>query len=256
MRLFISFAQRLRNAVTVVAEFTIKSDPSAEFDPVQEDSLKFQAQRAVGQWYDTVQDTLLLVHDPDALQSFEITISPAAPVMPADNQPEWYKAQVLRLQDFWLLLVELGSARSWSQIQFAACLPNAFAAVLHPEQGLADRSLKGQRRTWAAVLQAEKLLASESLPRASHAALSKLLNDMAWHRLQLAREIYLVGTEGSWSSQNAQIKEQAFLMCSGSCCTKFDLEDLFAHLVQVSRSSNSNSPMNKCFACTLIHGTS
>ena len=216
--------------------------------------MEFQAKRAAGEWFTTIKKTLKLIHDPAALRRFHVTISPGAPVLqedPETSELRWYSEEARKLQEFWTLLVELAAARAWSQCQYAHCLPNAFAVALHPNTLVADRSLREQRRTWLAVLQAERLVANGGLEAGDQQLVKQLLVDIAWNRLQVAREIYLVGSEAGWSSQNPEVREQARLLCSGPANTKYGCEDVFAHLVSVGRASNMTVAMNKLSALVL-----
>ncbi|CAE7909655.1 unnamed protein product, partial [Symbiodinium necroappetens] len=165
----------------------------------QESALEFQTRRATGSWYKTVMKTLNLIHDPRALRRFGTTISPSAPVV-TDDDPraatQWFCSERRKLDDFWSLLTEIASARVWSQIQFATCVPNTLVAALHANSAVANESLQEQRRTWAAVLHTEKLLANQKLEPGIHESLLNLMNDMAWNRLQVARETFLVCQRG------------------------------------------------------------
>ena len=215
--------------------------------------MQFQADRSTGAWYRTVLETLRLAHSPAALRKFGVTVAERSAAPPPDAElPAWVMEDKKTLAEFWELLLELASARAWSQVQFTICQPCSFVSALHRDTALADRSLQEHRRVWEAVLKAERAVAGHLPPRKKE-ALTALLHNLAWNRLQLAREVFLVGTEGGWSSRDAQIREQAAVMAKGPTTTKFDLEDLFAHLVHVGRSSNSNTPMNKQLAHHKYH---
>ena len=213
---------------------------------MQDGTQCFLAKRAAGAWYGSVQNTLKLVDDPAALKRINITVPQGSLVMAEEEEPQWLRLEKVKLAEFWTLATEIASARSWSQTQFVMCQPHGFAASLHPDEQLANACLREQRRVWECVLIAERAVGPHSeLSAGQKQALTSLLQELAWNRIQISREVYLTAQESAWNAGDARIREQAKLLFSGQGNTKFDLEDVFAHLSQVARSSNSNTPMNK-----------
>ena len=194
-------------------------------------------------------ETLDLVHSNAALQSFNVTTSATAEAIePEDDESteQWFLDECLLVQRFWKLLTEVASARSWSQVQFQVCQPNALAIALHTDRALAQRSLREQRNVWNAVIQAERAAAPDStLEHGLKESLGKLLLDLGWNRLQVARESFLVCQAAGWDVEHPEVQSQARCIFSGPAQTKWELEDLFAHLASVARSANLPTAMNK-----------
>ena len=167
-----------------------------------------------------------------------------------DASEQWFLDECKKLEKYWRVLVEIGSARSWSQIQFHVCQPNSLAVVLLNDRSAAQAGLDVIREVRDAVLAAERAAAADSgTPPADREAISALLQDLAWNRLQTARESWLVCEEGQWRADDPDIQLQAEHLFSGEANTKWSLEDLFSHLATIARSTNLPTAMNKTLAC-------
>ena len=85
--------------------------------------MQFQANRASGgAWFTTVRTTLQRLHDRQALESFGVTVSMSAPpLLPQDPDAseQWFLGECKMIEKYWRVLIEISSARSWSQIQLA-----------------------------------------------------------------------------------------------------------------------------------------
>ncbi|CAE7226220.1 unnamed protein product [Symbiodinium sp. CCMP2592] len=225
-------------------------------------TIEFQASRAKGSWFSTVVNTLHLIHEPQALQRINITPATAAAILEDDDclaTEPWFLDECELVAKFWKLLVELSAARCWSQIQFTTLQPGALAVVLSQDHGpfsTAQRLLDRQQDVWTAVLRAEQAVTPDSkVPPAVKAALTQILQDLGWNRLQVAREAMMECEAGNWKATDRRVQEQARCLFAGPAQTKWDLEDLFAHLVSVSRSANLPVAMNKWtryFYCTTM----
>ena len=158
----------------------------------------------------------------------------------------WLADEKRRLTDFFTLLIELASARAWSQIQFATCQPNGLAACLNPNRAIGQQMIDWSKRIWKAVLAAESLVETNKLPNTVKKELKKiLLYDVCWNQLQIARECYLICEKASWDANHPDIQRMAKQMFGGPANTKYTLEDLFAHLTSVGKLSSLATPMNK-----------
>ncbi|CAE7563238.1 unnamed protein product [Symbiodinium sp. CCMP2592] len=211
----------------------------------QASTMKFQATRAAAGWFDVVRDTLHLIHEREALQRFNVTTSVSTSILEEDDdlaKEPWFLEESELVDTFWKLLVELASARSWSQVQFSTIQPCALAIALSPDNGpnsLAQKLLHEQRDTWNAVLKAERSAASDSkLDPGVRSALNQVLCDLGWNRLQVSREAMLECTAANWKVSDQRVLETARCLFAGQAQTKYHLEDLFAHLVSVARASN------------------
>lgn len=166
-----------------------------------------------------------------------------------DFTESWQIQELGKLQEYWCLLYELASARCWSQSLYTTCLPNSFAALLHDDRGLAQQHLDLIHRTLEAVQKAESLVFGDLDPSCSKKvkeAVHKLLvNDLAWNRLQVTRELWARCEGCHWQVSDSELQE--FLRALFGHCpnTKFDLEDAFAHLASVGRMSSMATAMSK-----------
>ena len=215
---------------------------------MQASTIQFQADRAAGAWFQTVVETLNLIHSSSALQAFNITTCQSAePIQDSDDERDepWFKDECVKVEGFWKLLTELASARAWSQVQFQVCQPNALAVVLHGDTVLGQQGLRQQEAVWAAVIAAERAVATgSSSPPTVQESLKHVLQDLGWNR----RECLLVCTGAGWVAGDPEVQTQARCIFSGPAQTKWELEDLFAHLASVARSSNLPTAMNKHLA--------
>ena len=215
--------------------------------------MNFQANRSAGAWYLYILESLGTLHSPDALQTF-ITVGVGGGD-PAENDEEpaaWIQDETSRLEIFVRLLIELASARAWSQMMYTNCQPNSFVGILHPQQTLAKQLFTHQHGVWEGVLHAEKCLhdpdLSPKIGKDIKKELEKRLDDVCWHELQLAREIFIVCASCDWDISNHDVLQLARRIFGVPWNTKFDLEDLFAHLASVSKMTSLATAMGKPLA--------
>lgn len=163
--------------------------------------------------------------------------------------PAWIQEETERLQTYVRLLVELASARSWSQIMFVNCCPNNFVGVLHEDPRVAEQLSNHQKSIWEGVLLAEQHVHDKALktPKDVAQELKLRLEDVCWHELQLGREIYITCAAANWRKDHPSVVELAQRIFSVPWNTKFDLEDLFAHLASLSKMTSLATAMSKCF---------
>ena len=192
---------------------------------------------------------VLQVHDHEIISQF--TSSDFSTVSGNDDSDPtlepWMQDEVDRVNNFFELLIELASARAWSQMLFVSCFPFGLAAVLHEDAKVADQMLAQHRISFQAILSAEKVVTTktEKVTRLNREEVTKRLSDISFQNFQLCREVYGLCEQCGWSSQHPEIQQIARLLFGGPCETKYNLEDLFAHLVSVSKMSSLTTPMNK-----------
>lgn len=159
---------------------------------------------------------------------------------------QWLRDETELLESYVSLLVELASARSWSQMVFTNNLPLAFAGVFHEDPRSAAQLLQYQKRIWEAVLKAETMASDTTVPKRIREELKERLYDVSWNQLQVSREIYVQCAKSNWEVGDPKIKELSRMCFGGPCNTKADLEDLFAHLASIAKMSTLATPMSKC----------
>lgn len=168
---------------------------------------------------------------------------------PQDNEDDpWVKEEIEKLKTYLILLVELASARSWSQIMYSHCAPNNLAAIFHSDHRVAQQMLNLHHNVWKGVLQAEEVVFTPSpgVARDLKAEVRKrLCNDVCWNELQIAREAFVICDSVGWDASDPIIQQMGHRIFGVPANTKFDLEDLFAHLASVSKTSSLATPMSK-----------
>ena len=209
--------------------------------------MKFQAGRCAGEWYGYILQSLQTLHSPDDLRHF-ITVDLGGQDPEPDGvgfESPWIKEETSRLESFSRLLIELASARSWSQMMYTNNSPNCFVGVLHPTLG--QQLLNHQKSLWEAILLAERFVhdPSQKIEKHIKRELEKRLEDVCWHELQLAREVFITCASSEWDASNPTVVALAQRIFGVPVNTKFDLEDLFAHLTSVSKMSSLATPMSK-----------
>ena len=221
----------------------LKCHSSYSTKPMQESNLAWLAGRAGGAWYDVIWQSLATLHDPSVLERF-LTIDVSGHENMADQA--WIGEERKRLDSYFCLLIELASSRSWSQMMFTNCSPNSLVGCLHPSNQVRQQLLHHQRDTWEAILRAEQVVFGEFAgSRAVRACVQQRLDDISWYQIQLARETYVVCARNNWQSGNPEIEELTKAIFNNPYCTKYQLEDLFAHLSSVSKLSSLATPMGK-----------
>lgn len=193
-------------------------------------------------WFDTVLKSLSTFHDADQLDQF-ITVQVGD--RPDDlGDCDWLTAEKSRLQTYLAMLIECAAARSWSQMLFVMCEPNSLASVLYHHVPTAKQMLEQSKKKWEAILKAEEFIKDRTANKATQTIVRKLLGFVGWNRLQCARECFLECEKGQWKVESQNIIGLARVMFGGPCQTKFDLEDLFAHLAKLSK-AHQPTAMNK-----------
>ena len=219
----------------------------------QEASLRWQAHRSTGEWFVSILESLGGRHNDEILSKFiSCDTSSVAEGLPV-NEP-WFTEEKERLNVFFNLLVELASARAWSQMPFVNVPPYNFAAVLHEDSTIAQQHMEHCRVSWHAILAAESASSPgrrvDVLNRDVKKAVTDRLRDISFQSFQVTREVMALCEECGWKANHPSLQKLAQRMFGGPCETKFSLEDLFAHLTSVAKLSNLTTPFNKCLCWT------
>ena len=218
------------------------------YDPWKAACLAWQAQRCAGHWFTFVLESLATIHDPNVVGKF-ITIEVGSVDSPPEDEDEpWIAEEIQKIKTYMMLLIELASARSWSQIMYSNCSPNNLASIFHPDQRVAQQLLNLNRTVWTGVLAAEGIVYGRdpAVPKDLKAEVRKrLCNDVCWNQLQLAREAFIICDRAGWVVGDPLVQQLGHRMFGVPANTKFDLEDLFAHLASVSKTSSLATPMSK-----------
>ena len=85
-----------------------------------------------------------------------------------------------------------------------------FAIVQHESFEHRERGMNVLKRIWEAALNAEKVLSHPDTRADVRASLKQVLDHMAWHKGQVARELFLVCQQGEWKAGDQQIRQLVF----------------------------------------------
>ena len=194
-------------------------------------------------------ESLGCLHNDDVLSKFiSCDSSSYAEGLPVNEG--WFTEEKERLNCFFNLLVELASARAWSQMPFVNTPPYSIAAVLHEDSTIAQQHMDHCRGIWHSILAAESASSPgrrmEVLNRDVKKAVKDRLDDISFQSFQVTREIMALCEECDWKANHPTLQVLAQRVFGGPCETKYGLEDLFAHLTSVAKLSNLTTPFNKC----------
>lgn len=214
-----------------------------------------------GTWFPWILESFAVMTNAGALRSFGIMTETPLTAQTGGLEA-WQLEEQKRLTSFFDLLVELASARAWSQILFSTLVPNSLSGVLSMNAAARKTALKYLKETWDAVLAAEDFVQRKDKANAAlRMQVKGKLAELAWNQLQLAREIYAVCALDDWKADGPNVQAMARALFQGPANTKYDLEDAFAHLASVSKTTTQSTAMNKrlayeahtCFCLALRH---
>lgn len=211
--------------------------------PDKDSSLEWQGRRASGEWFQPIIQSISTLHDEESLKWF-LTVGALGDQIPVDEP--WLLEEKKRLETFCYLLVELASARAWSQMMFTNNVPHALVGIMHPSEQVAAQLHSHHQKIWSAVLKAEQMMVDTTVSKEARKLLKSLLmNDLCWQQLQIAREIYITCERAGWVANHPSVITLVNRLFGAPFNTKYDLEDLFAHLVSVAKLSSQATPMGK-----------
>ena len=214
---------------------------------IQVESLRWQANRACGSFFSTIQKILGLLHDDSALVKLGITFPLGDEAVDGDSY--WIEGERNTLHTFMTFLVHLSSYRAWSQMQFAMMLPQALACVHHESNTAREDGMVRIDTIIEAVLRTERQVydASSTLNPRLKKKVTKLLQQMSWNALQLGRESMAICSDCGCDSANEELRLFTFLLFGRMANTKFLLEDCFNHVSDISRRHAKNHTMQRSF---------
>ena len=186
------------------------------------------------------------MHDSENLRKLTVTL-PTPDMHAVDASEDFVARDKDLLQKLFRFSYELASIRCWSQMQFAVQIPHLLAMVHHENHDLRWEAMERADTTWQAFLLAERLVHVDKDPQALRkGGLQDCLKEAAWHQLQLARESYCICRNAHWDPRDAELRLFSWLMYGRPANTKFMLEDVFAHLADISRRHAKNETMQRC----------
>ena len=190
--------------------------------------MRWKAARARSQtWYPTIVEIMTSIHSADTLKRLHISLS--------GTRSSDLTDEVALLEKYANLAIEISSARCWSNAQFTICLPSFLAVVHHADTAERERGMRYIKKLWDCVLIAEKTLSDDKTDVHVRDALDQVLTHMAWHKGQIAREIYLQCRAADWKHTDQQVRQLAFSLFGTHANTKHFLEDTFSHLADVAK---------------------
>lgn len=144
----------------------------------QEELAAWAADRTAGSWQRCIVETLQLMHDPELFRRLGLMDGGTAQ---PDDDHQWVREELQWAKLAFNLIVEIASSRAWSQMMFSIMLPNMTAGLLATSEQRRTGTLNVMRILVNALMEAEK---NTHIP-----GLRKVLDDIAFHKLQLVREL-------------------------------------------------------------------
>ncbi|CAE7240238.1 unnamed protein product, partial [Symbiodinium sp. CCMP2456] len=189
-----------------------------------------------------------------SLRMIYVTTQPAAQEyydaiqIQKQGQESWVQEETAFLETTWKVLLEISSARCWSQAMYSTCMPFALSAVFGPSDTHGP-AMDFIRKLDAGLADAHRLLATEPGSVAA-TAVTALLKDLWWHRTQLALEGIQTCRNSGFSARCAELRSFVFCCFGGPANTKHTCEDVFSHLHNVvQRSQKGAEVMSKQLGC-------
>ena len=96
---------------------------------------EWNAGRVTMDWYTHVSNSLATLSNPKILTRFGLLVETSEVY---NTFAEWLEDDRDKMTTYFRLVVELASARVWSQQMFSTCFPYMIASVLHPSKHLRD----------------------------------------------------------------------------------------------------------------------
>ena len=218
--------------------------------------MRWQAERACGSFYRTILRTLGLLHADSVLEKLGISFPPTdANFAIEEHDLYWVESERRTLQCFSNFLIHLAAYRAWSQMQFTMMLPQALACVHHETVRVRQEGLDRLEGFVEAVLNIENAVYHDNpnpLPRRLKAKVERLLQDVSWTVLQLARECMATCRDCHFDSGDEELRRLTFLLFGRMANTKYFLEDVFNHVADVSRRHAKNHVMQRCLGQILV----
>ena len=214
-------------------------------------SLRWQAARSACSWYATLCKTMSLLRDRPCLTRLGLTFPHTLGMgqQTDDVAPPWLVEECGLVDKLFRFITNLCSFRAWSQVSFCMLLPQAFAVVHHENVEARQGLLQRVRNITEAVLRAEgvvfKMEGAAAVDELVRADLEKVLHDVGFHALQMAREGMGVASEAGWRADDAELRLWSFLVFARPCSTKFMLEDVFNHVSDVARRQSKNHTLQR-----------
>ena len=144
------------------------------------------ADRALGFWSKCIVESFRLLESKELFQKLGMETSGVT--MAEDRRNEsWVQEELALTRMVYNMLIHVSAARAWSQTMFSMRLPQLCAGMLHENLDAKQGSCHVMHRITDAVLAAERKMGKPGV--------TQCLDQMAWHKLQVARELMKIGSE-------------------------------------------------------------
>ena len=134
-------------------------------------------------------------------------------------------------------------------MQFAMMVPQSLACVHHETADAREQGMERVKGMVESVLNTEDAFYHNqpaALPKTVKTRLNRLLKDLSWNALQLARECMGVCRACDYNCSDQELRLFTFMLFGRSANTKFFLEDVFNHVADMSRRHAKNHVMQRC----------
>lgn len=182
--------------------------------------LRWSADRATGQWYQTIVAMIGKLVGPDTTERLRLTKPSDSHVFDPSN-PQLQDECNLVQQNAELVLT-LACNRAWSQCHFGLVFPYCLVRIM---------SKNPTEKTRAKILLrnlADGILALEDRVQSAHvkSPLHALYSDLGTVQWQVTREILIQGIKVDWSPDDEELRKIAFSCNNGPTTTKYCLENV------------------------------
>ena len=204
---------------------------------------QWNASRSEGHWFNTVLALYNVLQEAETCELLDLRQAPPNNVEPLALDAPGIARDVALVKLLFKFVVELCSARCWSQLHHSLCLPWAFARV-----GVDSAQRRASARSFFQKLEGSLLKFDTVLkknPKNEH--LNALSRDIATLDWVSVREILITGHKVGWDLEAAELHQLCWSMFAAPSESKSSCENCFAWL---SDSASRQSKANKFAAYT------
>ena len=192
------------------------------------DKLVFQAARSLGLWYETVLGFAQLLQEPHVLRGLDLRCHDNDnPALSLDNATVQVDCKICRMS--WNFVVELSSARVWSQMHHSICFPHCFVRIFAEKDSDLDASEHFLQSLSKCMRNVDEAYRQQGHAQ-SRALIGELIDDLGTFWWVLTREMIIQGEQKSWGLREQSLRELGFVVFGSSVETKRMCEDAFAYL--------------------------
>ena len=212
--------------------------------------LRWCAERACGNWYQTIVKMINRMTGPDTAERLKMTTPSPFRVFQPDD-PVLEEESKLAKQ-YVKLVMTLAANRAWSQVHFGLVFPYCLARIMSPNQDDKRRAQVLLRSLTDAILKLEDRtkVAHQKSP------LHRLLCDLGTTEWVVTREIFVQGIRVDWCYNDVELRKMAFSLSAGPSTTKYCLENVISTVKDCGQRVKKNTRNMSMHTKWMYAGTS